>query len=390
MKFSAIVLASGKSERFGQNKMLYSIDGEPVILKTVRAFDISPSIDEIVVCIPNDTEATFKEILSSTKTPIVFANGGYDRHESSINGLRKAIGDVVLIHDGARCFLTSELIEKMVATYEDGFGIIPLIPSSDSLVNIENGTKYLNREQIKCVQTPQVFNKEKLLDLYENLLENTTDLSVYTDNGAVWQTKYPLKTVDGYIANKKITYVSDCNAYSNSSKEKQKECESEAHFCFAVGNGYDMHELVENRPLILGGVQIPHKKGLLGVSDADVVLHALMDALLSSLSLPDIGHRFPPEDKQYQGADSTKLLENVLAELNEKGAKVENVSITILAQKPKLSPYIQQIKNSIASLLNVPSSKVGISATTTEGLGLVGHEEGIACYVTCLTKTSTN
>lgn len=389
MKVSAIVLASGKSERFGQNKMLFPIDGEPIVLKSVKAFDDSTKIDEIVVCMPKDERNEFKEILSSIKTPVVFAEGGADRHESTVNGLRKAMGDIVLIHDGARCFVTKELIENIVKTYEIGFGVIPVIPSSDSLVNVQDGTEYLHRENIKCVQTPQAFERAKLLEIYESLSNNGFDLSRFTDNGAVWQTKYPIKTIDGDISNKKITYQSDCNALScNANKAISPiEISINEEYSLSVGNGFDMHELVENRPLILGGINVPHEKGLLGVSDADVVLHALMDALLSSLSLPDIGHRFPPEDEKYKGADSTKLLANVLSELKEKGATVENASITILAQKPRLSPFIPQIKQNLSSLLGIPEQKIGLSATTTEGLGLVGREEGIACYVTCLTKT---
>lgn len=392
MKVSAIVLASGKSERFGQNKMLYELNGEPVILKTVKAFDLSPSVDEIVVCVPRENENTFNELLASIKTPLIFANGGQDRHESSVNGLKKATGDVVLIHDGARCFVSVDLIERVISSYEQDFGSIPVINASDSLVQIKDEINYLDRKTVKCVQTPQAFDREKLLAVYENLLKNNVDLSELTDNGSVWQTKHPIKTVDGDIENKKITYVSDCNSISDKTLSFENQLfninttNTDKTIDIRVGNGFDMHELVYNRKLILGGVTIPHEKGLLGVSDADVVLHALMDALLSSVSLPDIGHRFPPSDPKYEGADSTKLLENVLTGLSEKGAKTECVSITILAEKPRLSPYITQIKHSIASLLNISVEKVGFSATTTEGLGIIGREEGIACYVTCITR----
>lgn len=422
MKISAIVLSSGESERFGENKMLYSLAGEPIILKTVKAFDLSPSIDEIVVCIPSGSEESYREILKSVKTPLTFTTGGKNRHLSTIEGLLKANGDMVLIHDGARCFVAVELIERIVSALSEDTGVIPVIASTDSLVSVGDNLKYLERKNIKCVQTPQAFDRVKLLEIYKDCIASGKDLSNLTDNGSVWQTRYPLIYVDGDINNKKITYKSDCLLYTFSKKEVCEDLNNQGNsdiylndklsnsgirnslknlnsisltdistekkegITLKIGNGYDMHELVENRKLILGGVTMPHNKGLLGVSDADVVLHALMDALLSSLSLPDIGHQFPPTDPQYQGADSTVLLKTVLELLAERNAKPQSVSITILAQKPKLFPYIPLIKDSISTLLGVSIDNVGISATTTEGLGLIGREEGIACYATCIVK----
>lgn len=423
MKISAIVLSSGESERFGENKMLYSLGGETIILKTVKAFDLSPSIDEIVVCVPKDSEEEYRQILKSVQTPLTITTGGKNRHLSTVEGLLKANGEMVLIHDGARCFVTVELIERVVSALSETRGVIPAIPSTDSLVSVGDSLTYLERKNIKCVQTPQAFDRVKLLEIYNDCIANGKDLSSLTDNGSVWQTRYPLIYVDGDIKNKKITYKNDCLTEAISQKQFDENianqcgnnsnltCESsesdiekvkEKHnlnlplprttianneeITFKIGNGYDMHELVEGRKLILGGVTIPHKKGLFGVSDADVVLHALMDALLSSVSLPDIGHQFPPTDAKYQGADSSVLLKTVLELLAEGNAKPQSVSITILAQKPKLSPYISSIKDSISKLLGISPDNVGISATTTEGLGLIGREEGIACYATCIVK----
>lgn len=367
--------------------MLFPIEGEPVVLKTVKAFAQS-AVDEIVVCIPKEQEKAFKDALKTIEKPIVFAEGGENRHDSTVNGLRASSGDFVLIHDGARCFVTKDLIERVIAELEENVGIIPVVQANDSLVFDDEEVSYLQREKVKNVQTPQAFNRKKLLEIYETFLENETDLSSFTDNGGVWKTKYPLKTVLGDVTNKKITYPSDCNASNlkNYSTPFAENLTPSDEFSLTVGNGFDMHELRENRPLILGGVKIPHEKGLFGVSDADVVLHALMDALLSSLSLPDIGHRFPPNDEKYQGANSVNLLENVLKEFENRKATVECISITILAEKPRLSPFVQLMKERIAEILGISPEKVGISATTTEGLGLIGREEGIACYATCLTK----
>ena len=151
-----------------------------------------------------------------------------------------------------------------------------------------------------------------------------------------------------------------------------------------IGHGYDVHKLVECRYLILGGVKIPHHLGLLGHSDADVLLHALMDALLGAAGLRDIGYHFPDTDAQYKGADSRVLLRTVKKLLDEKGYRISNVDVTLLAQKPKLKPYIPQMMENIAADLELDISRVNVKATTEEGLGFTGNQEGMACHAVCL------
>lgn len=151
-----------------------------------------------------------------------------------------------------------------------------------------------------------------------------------------------------------------------------------------IGHGYDVHKLVECRDLILGGVKIPHRLGLLGHSDADVLLHALMDALLGAAGLRDIGYHFPDTDAQYKGADSRVLLRTVKKLLDEKGYRISNVDVTLLAQKPKLKPYIPQMMENIAADLELDISRVNVKATTEEGLGFTGNQEGMACHAVCL------
>ena len=151
-----------------------------------------------------------------------------------------------------------------------------------------------------------------------------------------------------------------------------------------VGHGYDVHRLVEGRKLILGGVEIAHEKGLLGHSDADVLLHALMDALLGAAGLRDIGYHFPDTDAKYKGADSRVLLRTVKKLLDEKGYRISNVDVTLLAQKPKLKPYIPQMMENIAADLEIDISRVNVKATTEEGLGFTGTEQGMACHAVCL------
>ncbi|MGE5656633.1 MAG: 2-C-methyl-D-erythritol 2,4-cyclodiphosphate synthase [Actinomycetota bacterium] len=151
-----------------------------------------------------------------------------------------------------------------------------------------------------------------------------------------------------------------------------------------IGNGYDIHKLVSDRPLILGGIQIPHELGLLGHSDADVLTHAIMDAMLGALSLGDIGHYFPPTDPQWQGADSLVLLAQVNQLVLEKGWQVSNIDSVVVAERPKLKPHIEKMRDRLASVLQVEPDRVGVKATTNEKLGPVGREEGIAAYAVAL------
>lgn len=367
-RISAVILASGNSSRFGEDKMLYPIDGKPLIVKTVEPFMRLESIDEIVIVANDDNIDKISSLFASYSTPIKVVKGGDNRHLSSYNGILSASGDNVLIHDGARCFIDEELISRVINALSDSVGIVPIVPISDSLVvKNDERVEYFERENAKSVQTPQAFDRKKLIALYDKYLGSPI-LDTITDNGGLWVKEYSLITVEGSINNKKITYMGDINS----------------DFCVKIGNGYDMHRLVEGRRLVLGGVCIPYDKGLLGVSDADVVLHALMDALLSSASLPDIGNQFPPNDSRYNGIDSTVLLRDVLHKVAECGLKPVSISITILAEKPRLSPFIPNIRESIASLCGVAIASVGVTATTTEGLGLIGREEGIASYASVI------
>lgn len=151
-----------------------------------------------------------------------------------------------------------------------------------------------------------------------------------------------------------------------------------------IGHGYDVHKLIENRKLIIGGVDIPHEKGLLGHSDADVLLHAIMDALLGAAALGDIGKHFPDTDERYKGADSILLLKEVCKLLDEKGYTIENIDSTVIAQAPKLKPYIEQMRENIANACNITVDRVNVKATTEEKLGFTGNKEGIASHAVCL------
>ena len=156
---------------------------------------------------------------------------------------------------------------------------------------------------------------------------------------------------------------------------------------FRVGNGYDVHQLAEGLPLVLGGVKIPHTKGCVAHSDGDVLIHALCDALLGALALGDIGHHFPDTSDEYAGIDSKILLSRVVAMIRDRGWEIVNVDNTLLAQKPKIAPFVPRMRQTLADVMGIPVEAVSVKATTTERLGFVGHEEGVAAYASCLLRT---
>lgn len=370
-KISAIILAAGQSTRFGVDKMLVPVEGKPLIAKTIETFLSVPEIDEIIVTVSFDNSFEIVDILDEIDedAEVTVVSGGSTRHESCIKALSFASGDYVLIHDGARPDVSVSLIQRVIERVDENTGVVPILNCTDSVV-MTSGKKieYINRKNIALVQTPQAFDRIKLTELYDELDKKTIEKA--TDNGEIWLKKYPLATVKGEITNKKITTPSDINRES----------------VFSVGNGYDIHRLVENRKLVLGGVDIPHNKGLLGVSDADVVLHAVIDALLSAVGLPDIGNQFPENDPENKGIDSAILLEKTLRLVRKEGFVPYSIAITINAQKPKLAPYILSIRQQVAELCSLDVEQVGASATTGEGVGEVGREEAIACFATCLCR----
>lgn len=367
MKVSLIIAAAGKGLRAGfeKNKLLVKTDGKTCLERTLEAFTRSGLIDEyIIVCSKTDE----REILPLLPCGAVIARGGETRTQSVKNALEKVTGDVVLIHDGARPFVTEEIIKNCIDDAAKYGGTIAAVPSRDTVCAAKDGTvkNYVGKPGLYSVQTPQAFKTALIRRAYSLSGER-----VFNDDGEVYLNFIgELHISQGSAANVKLTYPEDFRAESGK--------------IFRCGTGFDCHKLVENRKLILGGVEIPHDKGLLGHSDADVLAHAVMDALLSAAAMRDIGYHFPDSEQKYKDADSMSLLKRVLKIIGEKGYKPYNVSAVIMAEKPKLSAHIQKITVNLATALGLPAERVGIGATTLEGLGFVGREEGI-----CVRATAT-
>ena len=371
-KICAIICAAGKGNRagFDKNKLLvpFGWEGNCVLQKTLQAFNF-PAIDEIVVTSSKEDFAEISKLCSAfPKAKTVL--GGDTRSKSVYNALKETEADIVLIHDGARPFVTQEIIEGCMHSVKAFGSGICAIPCSDTIAESKDG-KILSvpdRNALKQIQTPQGFFRENILFAYERAMEKGKS---YTDDSSVFADYCGLpRLCVGSVNNKKLTYAEDF-------KTSFARC----------GFGIDTHAFGKKQDyILLAGVKIPSESGLIAHSDGDVLIHALMDALLSAAGLKDIGHYFPDTDERYKNADSANMLKEVLSLVENEGYTVQNVSIAIQAEKPRLAKYIDEMKNSLAIILRLDPTAVGISAGTNEGLGYVGEGKGITVNAYVLLK----
>lgn len=378
----AVVVAAGRGERagFGSNKVLQKVAGTTVLTRTLRALEKSQALEGIVLVLAEGEFAEYERIAESEgRCPLVraLAKGGRSRAESVWNGLQLVPpqAEIIAIHDGARPFVTSDVVRATIASAREyGSGVIAT-PVVDTIKQVDGEGLALatpDRASLRAVQTPQTFRREEILRAYATAFaaaeSATDDASLYERHiGPV-----RLVTAPGAEKNKKLTSRED---FMEAERDMQK---------MRIGTGYDVHRLVEGRRLVLCGVDIPWEKGLLGHSDADVALHALMDAMLGAAAMGDIGRLFPDTDPQYAGADSMKLLEAVRKKIAGQGMRPGNVDVTIVAQRPKLLPYREQMRENVARALQIPVQDVSIKATTTEKLGFEGEGLGISAQAVAL------
>lgn len=368
MKVNSIIVAAGKGTRMGGEvpKTLINLNGKPCILRTAEG--LLPFSEKLIVVIRPQEEAAFKEALKHL--PLTFVYGGDTRRQSVERGLNQVEDDcdIVLIHDGARPIVNPEMVKSLVEAASQTGAAIPAVKVTDTLKRKENKhLETVDRDNLYAVQTPQAFRRETIIQAYQNCADDLTD-----DAGLVEKMGAEVTLVKGDKTNMKLTTQEDIGLARLYTKDWQR-----------VGMGYDVHRLVTGRKLILCGVEVPYEKGLDGHSDADVCLHALMDAMLGAAALGDIGAHFPNTDGQYKGISSLVLTQKVQELLANKGYFTYNVDITVMAQKPKLLPYIQAMRDNVARALKLPTDRVSVKATTTEGLGFVGRGEGIACMAVC-------
>ena len=364
---TAIVCAAGRGARagFAENKALRELNGLPVLAWSLSAFSAAGA-DEIVVACSAEDEERVKKLLAPYPAARA-VRGGKTRGESVYLALREAKGDIVLVHDAARPFVSQKIISDCIASVRQyGSGVCAL-PASDTVALAADGNvvSVPARETAFLVQTPQGFYKDKLLAACERA--RAEGLSFTDESGVYAHYIAPPRLFAGERANRKLTFAEDFLPAER------------------VGFGVDTHAFgAEYGYVTLAGVRIPHTSGLIAHSDGDVVCHALMDALLSAAGLDDIGHYFPDTDERFRGADSMELLRKVVALLANAGYAANNASVSVLAESPRLFPHIAAMKENLAGALGVPQSAVGIAAGTNERLGYVGEGKGITVYATVL------
>ena len=401
MNICAIIPAAGSGSRagFGQNKLLQKVGGVPVLKRTVAAFSECSLIGTVCVCVREEERAQIAALLAPFKK-VALVPGGETR-TASIRGALEALSalpcppDYVLIHDGARPFVSQKIIDDCIATVRQFGSAVCALPCTDTAVLADSGfiAEGVPRERLYTLQTPQGFSFPELLSAYRKLAPEDS----FTDDSGVYR-KYvaPPRLFRGEARNKKLTFAEDF-----------------AMDEYRTGIGVDTHAFLRPRvrPLgrraaaetarteahfsseedgacvVLGGVRIPSPYPLAAHSDGDVLCHAVMDALLSAAGLADIGHYFPDTDPQYRDADSLALLAKVLEAVESEGFSVGNVSAAIVAEAPRLAPHIAKMKQNIADVLGISERAVGITAGTNEGLGYLGRGEGITVVATALLKT---
>lgn len=369
---SAILACGGRSTRMGENKLLIDLCGKTVLRRSAEALCTCPDIVKLIVAAPAELWETYKKELNGLPVPLVFAPAGATRTQSVKNAAALAEGDIVLIHDGARPLVSPREIQASVDDALKYGSSVICTPVKDTIRCFDGENSFSPpRETLYTVRTPQTFS----LALYRYALDNAA--GEYTDDAQLLDAigVTPHITIGEY-GNIKLTTREDIAvAKTQLGGERMR-----------IGHGYDVHRLVTGRDLILGGVKIDYKKGLLGHSDADVLVHAIMDSLLGAAALGDIGKLFPDTDPMYSGADSLALLREVARRIRGAGYEIENTDATVIAQAPKLSPHIENMRKNIAEAAGLNISQVSVKATTEEGLGFSGSGDGIAAHAVSLLK----
>lgn len=371
----AIICAAGKGTRMGASvpKQFLKLGSRTILETAAEVFACSPVVDEVVIVTAAEYEDACRAMFSGEEKKISIVTGGRERQDSIFRALEflKAEGagrdDTVLIHDGVRPYVSANLVSEAVKIIESGEdAAVPAIAVTDTIRDTDGTT--LDRNRLRRVQTPQAFRFGAVLDAYEK-----ADADGYygtDDGGLAERAGYRVVMFPGEEKNIKITVKEDLDMENR------------------IGTGFDVHAFSEERRLILGGVHVPFDKGLAGHSDADVLVHALMDAMLGAAALGDIGKAFPDSDDSFKDISSLKLLEEVRDMIGKAGYRLVNADMTVICQRPKLAPYIDEMRKNIADVLGVEPGRISVKATTTEKLGFTGRGEGIAAEAVCLLETT--
>jgi 2-C-methyl-D-erythritol 4-phosphate cytidylyltransferase/2-C-methyl-D-erythritol 2,4-cyclodiphosphate synthase len=353
-----ILLCAGNSSRFelSSKKQWLRTENSPLWLFVTKRLSSFYSFNKIIIASHKDELNYMKNFTDD----VTFVEGGETRQSSMKNALKEVTTDYVMVSDVARACIPKEVITNLIDAKNNADCIVPILNVSDTVV-FKNDT--INRDEVKLIQTPQLSRT----DILKNALN--TDEEFTDDSSAIKNIGGTVCYVKGSLKSKKLTFEEDIQAI---------ECIKSPSKNFFTGTGFDIHPFEDNKKMFLGGVNIDVDYGFKAHSDGDVLIHSVIDALLGACGAGDIGEFFPDTDERYKGADSKELLKHIVKFIYNVGYEIVNIDLTIIAQKPKINPYKNEIKSTMAQLLNLEKQFVNIKATTAEKLGFIGRSEGVA------------
>ena len=382
----ALIVAAGQGARSGQTlpKQFARVAGRPMVAHSHAALSAHPAIDRVVVVIG----AGQQDLLTTALGEVEWVEGGATRQESVAQGLTYLAGDHVarlLVHDAARPFVPETVVDRLLSALDRAAGAVPALPVADTLARESDANglgsagllgQVVSRDKLYRVQTPQAFRFDAILAAHHAwpaATEATDDAQIARASG------HDVILVEGDRMLEKLTYPSDFAEAENRMAAIPE---------YRTASGYDVHRLAAGEDLWLGGVLIPHDKGLAGHSDADVALHAITDALLGTIAAGDIGTHFPPSDPQWRGADSAQFLRHAASLVEAEGGTITFIDLTLICEAPRIGPHRDTMRARIGDLLRLPTQRVSIKATTTERLGFTGRGEGIAAQAVATVRFS--
>ncbi|QCK87479.1 bifunctional 2-C-methyl-D-erythritol 4-phosphate cytidylyltransferase/2-C-methyl-D-erythritol 2,4-cyclodiphosphate synthase [Phreatobacter aquaticus] len=383
-QIAALVVAAGRGSRAGDGlpKQYRVLGGRPVLAHVLDAFMDHPAVGAVCVVIDAADEALFREAAGDHAARIITAHGGATRQASVAAGLAALGGSakvpgIVLVHDGARPFVSHPLIDRAIGAIEAGHAAaVPGVAVTDTIKLVDGGshvTETPDRSALRAIQTPQAFAFDALVDAHRAAAFAGT--SVTDDAGVMEAAGHPVLVFEGDPGNIKLTYPADFEA---AERRLGTPAMPPALDDIRIGQGYDVHAFGPGDHVMLGGIRIPHGQGVIAHSDGDVVLHAATDALLGAIADGDIGTHFPPSDPRWRGAASDQFLAHAAMLITKRGGRVAHLDITVVCEAPKVGPHRDAIRARIGEILGIGPDRVAIKATTSEKMGFTGRREGLA------------
>jgi 2-C-methyl-D-erythritol 4-phosphate cytidylyltransferase / 2-C-methyl-D-erythritol 2,4-cyclodiphosphate synthase len=382
---AAVIVAAGRGQRAGGDvpKQYRMISGAPMIRPTLSAFSSHPHIDVVQPVIHLDDEDLFRAASSGLQNLLEPVAGGATRQSSvraGLQALQARSPEIVLIHDAARPFLSGALISRAIEAARTYGAAVPGVAVADTVKKIDQAamvTETLDRSQLRMVQTPQAFAFPLIADAHRRAAAAGRD--DFTDDAALAEwAGHRVLMFEGEAGNVKLT--------TNDDFARAELLSAAALADVRTGNGFDVHAFVDGDHVMLGGIRIPHGRGVTGHSDADVALHALVDAILGALAEGDIGQHFPPSDPRWRGASSDRFLAFACERVRARGGAIGNLDVTIVCEAPRVSPHRDAMRARIAEIAEISPDRVAVKATTSEKLGFTGRGEGIVAMATATVR----